>query len=39
LWLDNQYMIVTPWGKFGYGLLDAPSEQWMEVSEVEIIGG
>ena len=36
MWLDNQYMIVTPWGKFGYGLLTAPGRQWMEVSYVEI---
>jgi hypothetical protein len=36
LWLDNQYMVVTPWGKFGYGLVDTPGEQWLEVSEVEI---
>jgi hypothetical protein len=36
IWLDNQYMIVTPWGRFGYGLLDGPGRQWMEVSKVEI---
>jgi hypothetical protein len=36
LWLDNQYMVVTPWGKFGYGLLDAPGRQWLEVAEVTI---
>ncbi len=39
MWLDNQYMVVTPWGKFGYGLLDAPEEQWMEVSELTIDSG
>lgn len=38
MWLDNQYMVVTPWGCFGYGLLDAPRRQWMEVSKVEING-
>jgi hypothetical protein len=37
LWLDNQYMVVTPWGKFGYGLVDAPDEQWLEISELEIV--
>jgi len=36
IWLDNQYMVVTPWGKFGYGLLDGPGEQWMEISCLEI---
>jgi hypothetical protein len=36
MWLDNQYAIVTPWGRFGYGLLDAPGRQWMEVDWLEI---
>jgi hypothetical protein len=35
-WLDNQYAIVTPWGRFGYGLLDAPGCQWMEVDMLNI---
>lgn len=37
MWFDNQYMVVTPWGRFGYGLLDAPGRQWMETSNVEIV--
>ena len=36
MWLDNQYAIVTPWGRFGYGLLDASGEQWMEVETLII---
>jgi hypothetical protein len=36
LWLDNQYMVATPWGSFNYGLLDAPGQQWLEVSKIEI---
>lgn len=36
MWFDNQYMVVTPWGKLSYGLLDAPGRQWMEVSYLEI---
>jgi hypothetical protein len=36
LWLDNQYMVVTPWGRFGYGLVSTEEEQWLEVSQVEI---
>jgi beta-glucanase (GH16 family) len=36
MWLDNQYMVVTPWGRFKYGLLAAPGRQWMEVSQLEI---
>jgi hypothetical protein len=35
-WLDNQYAIVTPWGRFGYGWLDAPGCQWMEVDMLNI---
>jgi hypothetical protein len=36
MWLDNQYMVATPWGQFKSGLLDAPGQQWLEVSELEI---
>ena len=36
MWLDNQYMVATPWGCFKYGLLDAPGRQWMEVVGLEI---
>ena len=36
LWLDNQYMVVTPKGHFKYGLLAAPGEQWLELDRLEI---
>jgi hypothetical protein len=36
MWLDNQYMVATPQGRFGWGLLDAPGEQWLEVERLEI---
>jgi len=36
-WIDNQYAVVTPQGKFEFGLLDAPFEQWMEVSELSVV--
>ncbi len=36
MWLDNQYMVVTPQGRFRWGLLDAPGRQWMEVERLEI---
>jgi len=35
-WLDNQYLVVTPWGRFRWGLLDVPGRQWMEVDWFEI---
>lgn len=37
MWLDNQYMVATPKGRFKYGLLEAPGRQWMELSRLEII--
>ncbi len=39
MWLDNQYMIATPQGRFGWGLLDAPGRQWMEIDELAIVPG
>jgi hypothetical protein len=36
MWLDNQYMVVTPQGRMGWGLLDVPGRQWMEVDWVAI---
>ena len=39
MWLDNQYMVVTPWGRLGWGLLDVPGRQWMEVERMTIEPG
>jgi len=36
MWLDNQYMVATPQGRFRWGLLDVPGRQWMEVDSLEI---
>lgn len=36
MWLDNQYMIVKPWGRFGWGLLETPGRQWLEVDRLLI---
>jgi hypothetical protein len=36
MWLDNQYMVVKPWGRFGWGTLEAPGRQWMEVDWLTI---
>ncbi len=36
MWLDNQYMVVKPWGRFGWGLLDAPGRQWLAVDRLTI---
>jgi hypothetical protein len=36
MWLDNQYAIVTPWGRFGWGLLSIPGQQWLEADWLAI---
>jgi hypothetical protein len=36
MWQDNQYLVVTPWGRIKWGLLDVPGHQWMEVDDLEI---
>jgi len=36
MWLDNQYMVVTPQGRLGWGLLDVLDRQWMEVDWLAI---
>lgn len=37
MWVDNQYMVATPWGRVAWGLLDVPDCQWMEVDRLEIV--
>lgn len=34
-WLDNQWMVAAPQGRFGWGLVDAPT-QWMEIAALTI---
>jgi hypothetical protein len=36
MWLDNQYLVATPWGRFGWGLLHISGRQWMEVDRLII---
>jgi hypothetical protein len=36
MWLDNQAMVITPWGRFAYRLLPVAEPQWMEVSQLAI---
>ncbi|NJN84783.1 MAG: hypothetical protein HC802_22500 [Caldilineaceae bacterium] len=38
-WLDNQYMVVTPQGRFRHGLVASDQSQWMEVASVSIRPG
>lgn len=39
MWLDNQYMVVKPWGRFGWGLLGEPTRQWLAVDQLLIEPG
>lgn len=36
MWMDNQYMVVTPGGRLRWGLLEVPGRQWMEVDRLDI---
>ncbi len=36
MWQDNQYLVLTPWGRIRWGLLEIPKQQWMEVDYLEI---
>ncbi len=39
MWIDNQAMVATPWGRFAYRLLPIPRPQWMEVAVLRIADG
>ncbi len=36
IWIDNQYLVATPQGRFRYGLLNAAGTQWLELASVEV---
>ena len=38
-WLDNQYLILTPRGRFRAGTLVIAAEQWMEIGELRLEPG
>jgi hypothetical protein len=35
-WLDNQYAVVTPRGRFGFGLIETAERQWLALEEIDI---
>ncbi len=35
-WLDNQYLVLTPRGRFRAGVLAVAQEQWLEVADLAI---
>ena len=36
IWIDNQYAIVTPQGRFGWGLIEISEPQWIDLYEWSI---
>jgi hypothetical protein len=36
-WLDNQYLVATNKGRFGWGTLSTAETQWLEVKELRIM--
>lgn len=34
-WIDSQWAVVTPWGRFGWGFLDTAT-QWLDLQQVRI---
>jgi hypothetical protein len=36
MWLDNQYLVATPWGRLHWGFSGHSGEQWMEVDWFKI---
>ncbi len=35
MWLDNQFMVAAPWGRFRWGTLNT-AEQWMEIQQLKM---
>jgi hypothetical protein len=35
-WIDNQYAVVTPQGRFKFGLLETSEQQWLALDEIVI---
>jgi hypothetical protein len=36
IWVDNQYAIVTPQGRLGWGLLASQQDQWLEIKGLSL---
>jgi hypothetical protein len=35
-WVDTQWLIATPQGRFGWGLLDVPQPQYLDICSIQI---
>jgi hypothetical protein len=38
-WLDNQYLVLTPRGRFRAGTLCPPEAQWMDIADLRLDPG
>jgi hypothetical protein len=38
LWIDNQYAVASPSRGFGFGVLDLITDQWLEITDLEVEG-
>ncbi len=38
IWMDNQYLVATPQGRFGWGVIIQTKTQWMEVDDIVVEG-
>ena len=36
IWIDNQYAAFTPEGKIGFGVLENPEPEWLEIKDLEL---
>lgn len=36
LWLDNQYLVLTPWGRFNSGVLGTDEIQWLDIAALSL---
>jgi hypothetical protein len=37
-WVDSQWLVATPTGRFGWGLHELPGPQWLDIRSVRIEG-
>jgi hypothetical protein len=35
-WIDNQTMVLTPRGRFGWGVLSTQQAQWLEIGDLSM---
>jgi hypothetical protein len=38
-WLDNQFLVLTPRGRFRSGVLSTMADQWLEVADLQLSSG